>query len=89
MPTPQTLDPHPHKGSHLGKALLLVAQQALLLPACLQAAWAGGGGRAEWHVRTFLLLKVGCAFGPVPIWFAFFWIGLGKSGVTVHAPSPE
>jgi hypothetical protein len=30
----------------------------VLLPACLQAAWAGGGGRAEWHVRTFMLLKV-------------------------------
>jgi hypothetical protein len=57
-PTIQPNPPTDRQGSHPGKALLLLAQQLLLLPACLEAAWSGGGGRAQWHLRAFLLLKV-------------------------------
>jgi len=65
-----------HQGSHLGKALLLLGQQLLLLPACLNAAWLGATGRAQWHLRVFLLLKVRACFVS-RCWFGVAWGGRG------------
>jgi Zn-dependent protease with chaperone function len=49
-------------GSHLGKALLLLAQLLLFIPACMSLFWSpiassSSSGSARMHLRVFIVLK--------------------------------
>lgn len=65
----------------MGKALLLLLQQLVLVPACLGPAWSGGSLRAQWHLRTFMMLKVGAKFTA-----ACASIHLVFCGIITHRP---